>query len=117
MAISLMGNYLYSIADEGVAVFSIDSDGDLTFINKVDIDGMRGCHLSTDKEGKYLYVAGYHDGKVTVVHTHRTDVWEVSWTGYSTEDWEVLRREISSPCKLCASYTGWKVSLCCGQRD
>ena len=33
--------------------------------------GMRGCHLSTDKEGKYLYVAGYHDGKVTVVHTHR----------------------------------------------
>lgn len=71
LAISLNGKYLYSIADEGVAVFSIDSDGDLTFINKVDIDGMRGCHLSTDKEGKYLYVAGYHDGKVTVVHTHR----------------------------------------------
>ena len=58
LAISLNGKYLYSIADEGVAVFSIDSDGDLTFINKVDIDGMRGCHLSTDKEGKYLYVAG-----------------------------------------------------------
>ena len=32
---------------------------------------MRGCHLSTDEEGKYLFVAGYHDGKVTVVHTHR----------------------------------------------
>ena len=43
LAISLNGKYLYSIADEGVAVFSIDSDGDLTFINKVDIDGMRGC--------------------------------------------------------------------------
>ena len=52
-------------------MFAIAPDGDLTFINKVDIDGMRGCHLSTDEEGKYLFVAGYHDGKVTVVHTHR----------------------------------------------
>jgi len=68
---SLNGKYLYSIADEGVAVFAIEPDGDLTFINKVDIDGMRGCHLSTEEAGKYLFVAGYHDGKVTVVHTHR----------------------------------------------
>ena len=71
LAKSLNCKYLYSIADEGVAVFAIEADGDLTFINKVDIDGMRGCHLSTDEEGKYLFVAGYHDGKVTVVHTHR----------------------------------------------
>lgn len=68
---SLNGKYLYSIADEGVAVFEVAPDGDLTFLNKVDIDGMRGCHLSTDEEGKYLFVAGYHDGKVTVVHTHQ----------------------------------------------
>jgi 6-phosphogluconolactonase len=67
IAKSLNGKYLYSIADEGVAVFAIAPDGDLTFINKVDIDGMRGCHLSTDQDGKYLFVAGYHDGKVTVV--------------------------------------------------
>ena len=71
LAKSLNGKYLYSIADEGVAVFAIEADGDLTFINKIDINGMRGCHLSTDEEGKYLFVAGYHDGKVTVVHTHR----------------------------------------------
>ena len=32
---------------------------------------MRGCFLSSDQEGKFLFVAGYHDGKVTVVHTHR----------------------------------------------
>lgn len=69
---SLNGKYLYSIADEGVAVFSIDEkDGDLLPINKVDIDGMRGCYLSVDQDGCYVYVAGYHDGKVTVVHTHR----------------------------------------------
>lgn len=69
---SLNGKYLYSIADEGVAVFAIDEEsGDLKPINKVDIDGMRGCHLSVDQTGRYLFVAGYHDGKVTVVHTHK----------------------------------------------
>ena len=69
---STNGKYLYSIADEGVAVLSIDQKtGDLTSINKVGIDGMRGCFLSTDQQGKFLFVAGYHDGKATVVHTHR----------------------------------------------
>ena len=48
-----------------------DKNGDLSRINSVNIDGMRGCFLSTDVDGKYLYVAGYHDGKVTVVHTHK----------------------------------------------
>jgi 6-phosphogluconolactonase len=70
-AISKNGKYLYSIEDEGVAVFARDANGDLERINSVDIDGMRGCYLATDVEGKYLYVAGYHDGKVTVVHTHK----------------------------------------------
>ena len=49
----------------------MEPDGDLTPINKVGIDGMRGCYLSVDQTGKYLFVGGYHDGKVTVVHTHR----------------------------------------------
>lgn len=71
ITISKNGKYLYSIEDEGVAVFARDQGGCLTRINSVNIDGMRGCFLSTDVEGKYLYVAGYHDGKVTVVHTHR----------------------------------------------
>lgn len=71
MAVSKNGKYLYSIEDEGVAVFERDKNGDLSRINSVNIDGMRGCFLSTDVDGKYLYVAGYHDGKVTVVHTHQ----------------------------------------------
>ena len=70
-AVSKNGKYLYSIEDEGVAVFERDKDGDLARMNSVDIDGMRGCYLATDVDGKYLYAAGYHDGKVTVVHTHR----------------------------------------------
>ena len=67
---SANGKFLYSIADEGVAVFDIKSDGDLEMINKIGIDGMRGCYLSVDATGQYLLVAGYHDGKVTLVHTH-----------------------------------------------
>ena len=63
--------YLYSIADEGVRAYEIMPDGDLQAINEIGINGMRGCHMSVDLEGKYLFVAGYHDGKVTVVHTHK----------------------------------------------
>lgn len=71
MCKSYNGKYLYSIADEGVQVLEIQEDGGLKTINQVDIDGMRGCYLSADKNGRFLYVGGYHDGKVTVVHTHR----------------------------------------------
>lgn len=71
MTKSYNGKYLYSIADEGVEVLRILPDGGLEPINKVGIDGMRGCYLSTDKSGRFLYVGGYHDGKVTVVHTHK----------------------------------------------
>ena len=48
MAVSKNGKYLYSIEDEGVAVFERDKNGDLSRINSVNIDGMRGCFLSTD---------------------------------------------------------------------
>ena len=68
---SRSGKFLYSIADEGVEVLKIEADGSLTPINTGHIDGMRGCYLSTDVSGKFLFVGGYHDGKVTVVHTHR----------------------------------------------
>lgn len=59
--------YLYSITDEGVVAFRILEDGNLELINKGSINGMRGCFLSTDYEDKYLFVGGYHDGKVTVL--------------------------------------------------
>ena len=70
LTMSLNGKYLYSIEDEGVAVFSIADNGDLSRINSIDIDGMRGCFLSTDAVGKYLFVGGYHDGKVTLISTN-----------------------------------------------
>lgn len=70
ITMSKNGKYLYSIEDEGVAVFAIDGEGDLTRINSLDIDAMRGCFLSTDYTGEYLFVSGYHDGKVTLVATN-----------------------------------------------
>ena len=40
ITISADGKYLYSIADEGVAAFHIQEDGDLKLINKEWIGGM-----------------------------------------------------------------------------
>ena len=90
-AISKNGKFLYSIEDEGVAVFKRDENGDLTRINRVSIDGMRGCFLATDVDGKYLYVAGYHDGKVTVVHTRRDGSLGRIMDGVITRDLEALQ--------------------------
>ena len=91
------GKYLYSIADEGVAVFEIKPDGDLELINKVGIDGMRGCYLCVDDSGKYLFVAGYHDGKITAVHIHQDmmAVWARCLTVYSTKVLEVWQNVTS----------------------
>lgn len=61
------GKFLYSIADEGVEAFRILPDGDLAPINKQWIGGMRGCYVEVDDENRYLFVAGHHDGKVTMM--------------------------------------------------
>lgn len=61
------GKKLYSIADEGVVSFRILENGSLNYLNTAGIKGMRGCHLSTDKDDKFLFVSGYHDGKSTVL--------------------------------------------------
>jgi len=58
---------LYSITDFGVESYRILENGDLEMINFGSINGMRGCYLSTDYEDKFLFVAGYHDGKITAL--------------------------------------------------
>ena len=65
--LSAKGNYLYSICDEGVTSYDIDGDGNLIFKNLASINGMRGCHLSTNRDNTFLFVSGYHDGKLTVL--------------------------------------------------
>lgn len=67
VTISHNQKYLYSITDFGVESYQIQKDGSLKLINHGSINGMRGCYLSTDYEDQYLFVAGYHDGKITVL--------------------------------------------------
>lgn len=68
MTISHNGKYLYSITDFGVESYNIMEDGSLRMLSISSINGMRGCYLSTDYTDSYLFVAGYHDGKLTVLH-------------------------------------------------
>lgn len=67
IAISHHRKYLYSITDFGVESYVIQKDGSLEFLNFAPIQGMRGCYVSTDYTDSYLFVAGYHDGKLTVL--------------------------------------------------
>lgn len=67
LTMSHNGKYLYAITDLGVEGYEILPDGFLKKINRASINGMRGCYLSTDYEDKFLFVAGYHDAKVTVL--------------------------------------------------
>lgn len=67
ITISHNGKRLYSITDDGVQAYKILVDGGLDLIDSHTINGMRGCYISTDYEDKFLFVAGYHDGKITVL--------------------------------------------------
>lgn len=67
VTISHNGKYLYSITDFGVESYNIQKDGNLELINFAPINGMRGCYVSTDYTDSFLFVAGYHDGKLTVL--------------------------------------------------
>lgn len=67
LTVSSNGRTLYSIADEGIVSFRILENGALARLNSMNIKGMRGCHISTDAEDKYIFVSGYHDGKETVL--------------------------------------------------
>lgn len=67
VTISHNQKYLYSITDLGVEGYRIGKGGDLDILNRQSINGMRGSYLSTDYTDRWLFVAGYHDGKITVL--------------------------------------------------
>lgn len=70
LIIANSGKYLYSITDEGIKAFHILEDGDLEPMNEKWIGGMRGCYLDIDASDRYLFVAGYHDGRVSMMHVN-----------------------------------------------
>ncbi len=67
VTISHNQKFLYSITDAGVESYKILKDGTLKTLNSMSINGMRGCYLSTSYDDKFLFVAGYHDGKITAL--------------------------------------------------
>lgn len=67
MAISHSKKFLYSIIDEGLVSYEILPDGDLKEINKAGIRGMRGCFIEISPNDDYIFVGGFHDGKVTAL--------------------------------------------------
>lgn len=58
---------LYSVTDIGMASYAIAEDGDLNKLNEVSTRAMRGCCLDVDFYDKYIFVGGYHDGKITMM--------------------------------------------------
>ena len=57
LIVSHDGQFLYSIADEGVEAFRILPDGDLQPLDEQWIGGMRGCYVEVDDKNRYLFVA------------------------------------------------------------
>ena len=102
ITISHNKKFLYSITDFGVESYRILPSGDLEVINASSINGMRGCYLSTDYEDRFLFVGGYHDGKITVLRLR-----EDGGTGEITEEslsqgaGEYCGTEFQTPCQLC----------------
>ena len=70
------GKFLYAAANEGLVAFAVRENGDLEELNRIGLDGMRGSYITVDKSGRYMAVAGFHDGKVTLVR-----VLEDGWLG------------------------------------
>jgi len=65
-AVNEIGNYKGEKSG-GVSSFTIDDKtGKLTFLNEVASKGTDPCHISLDKTGKYVMVANYSSGSVTV---------------------------------------------------
>ena len=63
--------FLYAVNEGGrigtVSAFSIDANsGKLTFLNKVSSGGNSPCHVAVDKTGKWVGVANYGDGVLTI---------------------------------------------------
>ena len=67
VCISHNRKFLYSITDLGVESYEIQRDGGLKLLNFASINGMRGCYVSTDYTDSFLFVAGYHAGKLTIL--------------------------------------------------
>jgi hypothetical protein len=71
IALDPLHRVLYAVNEDapsgGVSAFTVDhASGDLKLINKVDSHGKWPCHLSVHPSGKFVLVANYGTGNVSV---------------------------------------------------
>src|SRR4051794_29900533 len=66
--------FLYAVNEENagkVTAFAIDeASAKLKQLNQVSTKGGGPCHLTTDRSGKWLYVANYNSGSVAAFPIH-----------------------------------------------
>ena len=113
LIVSPNGKFLYSIADEGVAAFRVLEDGDLEPMNEKWIGGMRGCYVTVDKENRYLFVGGYHDGRVTMMKLNEDgSIGEISDGIFHTGIGRSIAEHNYRPHVNCVELTPWEKFLC-----
>lgn len=61
------GKLLYSVCDVGIVTFRIEKDGSLTKLGTANIRGMRGRFMDISPDNRFIAIAGYHDGKTTLL--------------------------------------------------
>jgi len=70
LALSPKGQYLYAVNElspGAVSAFAIDpQSGKLAFLNQQPSHGGAPCHLTTDRQGRFLLVANYLSGTLSV---------------------------------------------------
>ena len=113
LTVSYNGKFLYSIADEGVAAFRIKEDGDLEPMNEKWIGGMRGCYVAVDQQNRYLFVGGYHDGRVTMMKLNEDgSIGEISDGIFHTGIGRSIAEHNYRPHVNCVELTPWQNYLC-----
>lgn len=80
LAVHPSGKYLYAVNEIGdfngaksgaVSAFAIDTkSGTLKLLNQVSTRGAGPCHISLDKDGKFVLVANYDGGSVATFPVH-----------------------------------------------
>lgn len=97
--------------------FAIQPDGDLIPINKKWIGGMRGCYVELDDEDRYLFVGGYHDGRVSMMRLSEDGgVAEIADGIFHKGLGRGVAERASRPHVHCVKVTPDQKFLCCGRQ-
>lgn len=97
--------FLYSIADDGVVTFAIDENGGLTRLALTNIRGMRGRFLDIDPTGQFMAVAGYHDGKTTILRINEDGTVGEITDGIFDQGMGSIAERDSQPHVSCVRFT------------